>query len=404
MLSADIITLETALQRITQHIQPLRESESVSLRVALNRTLAQDITAPINIPSHTNSAMDGYALHSRELSPQLETRLTVIGTSFAGKPYTQPVPAGHCVHLFTGAFLPPETDTVVMQEQVTVEGDTCIFSSKQQRGQQVRAVGEDVKMGQIVLQAGKLLLPADLGLLASLGIVEVPVTRPLRIALFSTGDELCVPGETLPFGQIYDSNCYTLSGLLTQLGGIEIVDKGIIPDNSQAIETAFLSVVQCDAIITSGGVSVGAVDYVTDVLRRIGEINFWKIAMKPGHPLAFGHIQGTPFFGLPGNPVSVMVTFHQLVRPALQRLMGQDQTIPLRLKASCLSSLKKSVGRLEFQRGILETNAQGELVVRSTGEQGSGILSSMSQANCFIILPVDCGDLPAGSEVVVELL
>lgn len=397
----DPISVETALQRIEQQIHPLQDYEQVSLCEALHRILAQDICSPVNIPPHANSAMDGYALHSRELTTSAKTRLTVIGTSFAGKPYTQSVPAGHCVRIFTGAFLPPDTDTVVMQEQVTVENNAITFTSDQPSSQHVRITGEDVKCGQLILKAGQQLLPADLGLLAALGITTVTVSRPLRVALFSTGDELRMPGETLQLGQIYDSNRYTIYGMLTQLG-IKVIDKGIIPDNPQAIEDALLAVTDYDAIITSGGVSVGSVDFVTDVLRRIGEINFWKVAMKPGRPLMFGKIRGTLFFGLPGNPVSVMVTFYQFVQPALQRLRGQRKITPLRLKVPCISPLEKLPGRLEFQRGILETNAQGQLVVRSTGQQGSGILSSMSQANCFIILPTDCGDVPTGSEVTVE--
>lgn len=395
------ITLETAIQRIEQQIQPLQDYEQVTLYKALHQILAQDIHSPVNIPPHTNSAMDGYALHSRELTPTAKTRLTVIGTSYAGKPYTESVPAGHCVRIFTGAFLPPDTDTVVMQEQVTVENNAITFTSDQHSGQHVRITGEDVKRGQLILKAGQRLSPADLGLLAALGITTVTVTRPLRVALFSTGDELCEPGKIPQFGQIYDSNRYTIYGMLTQLG-IKVTEKGIVPDNPQAIEDALLAVTDYDAIMTSGGVSVGSVDFVTDVLRRIGEIKIWKIAMKPGRPLLFGKIRETPIFGLPGNPVSVMVTFHQIVKPALQRLRGQRKITPLRIKVPCITPLKKLPGRLEFQRGILETNAQGQIGVRSTGQQGSGILSSMSQANCFIILPTESGDIPVGREVTVE--
>jgi molybdopterin molybdotransferase len=290
-----------------------------------------------------------------------------------------------------------------MQEHVTVQNDTIVFKSDQKAGQHVRTVGEDVKIGQQVLSVGKQLRPADLGLLASLGIAKVMVIRLLQVAILSTGDELCTLEKTPQFGQIYDSNRYTLHGMLTRLG-VKVIDMGIIPDQPQMIENAFLAATQYDAIITSGGVSVGEADYVTDVLRKIGAVNFWKIAMKPGHPLTFGKIQAVPFFGLPGNPVSVMATFYQFVQPALQRLMGQHKTPPLRLKVRCISPLKKSPGRLEFQRGILETDEQGQLVVSSTGQQGSGILSSMSRANCFIVLPVTCGNVPAGSEVIVEPL
>jgi molybdopterin molybdotransferase len=397
------ISVETALQRIEQQIQPIQNHEQVSLHEALNRVLAQNVYSSVNVPPHANSAMDGYAVRSADLISQTETCLIVVGTSFAGKPYTQSVPTGHCVRIFTGAFLPPDTDTVIMQEHVTVQNDTIVFKSDQKAGQHVRTVGEDVKIGQQVLSVGKQLRPADLGLLASLGIAKVMVIRLLQVAILSTGDELCTLEKTPQFGQIYDSNRYTLHGMLTRLG-VKVIDMGIIPDQPQMIENAFLAATQYDAIITSGGVSVGEADYVTDVLRKIGAVNFWKIAMKPGHPLTFGKIQAVPFFGLPGNPVSVMATFYQFVQPALQRLMGQNKTPPLRLKVRCISPLKKSPGRLEFQRGILETDEQGQLVVSSTGQQGSGILSSMSRANCFIVLPVTCGNVPAGSEVIVEPL
>lgn len=398
-----IISVAIALQQIEQHIHPIQIFEQVMLVTALNRVLAKPICAPINVPPYTNSAMDGYAVRSIDIVPKTETHLTIIGTSLAGKPYTQSVPAGCCVRIFTGAFLPADTDMVIMQEQVTVQTNTISFKVEPCAEQHIRKIGEDVKRGQLILSEGKKLSPADIGLLAALGINEVTVTRPLQIALFSTGDELCPLGETLQFGQIYDSNRYILHSLLTQLGVI-VIDMGIIPDDQQAITQALLAATVYDAIITSGGVSVGEADYVTTVLAKIGEINFWKIAMKPGRPLAFGKIQNTLFFGLPGNPVSVMATFYQLVQPALQRFMGQEQTTQLRLTVPCLSPLEKSPGRLEFQRGILKTDAQGQLVVYSAGQQDSNILSAMSQANCFIILPTDSGPISVGETVVVEPL
>ena len=261
---------------------------------------------------------------------------------------------------------------------------------------------EDLTQGQVVLKPGKRLLPADIGLLASLGIPEVKVKRRLRVAFFSTGDELRAVGESLQPGQIYDSNRYTLYGMLTRLG-VELLDMGVIRDEPKAIEQALVSAAaDNDVIITSGGVSVGEADYIAEMIRQLGEIHFWKIAMKPGKPLTFGSIQKAIFFGLPGNPVSAMATFYQFVQPGLQRLMGEHQSPALRLTVPCRSTLKKRPGRTEFQRGILEPDPQGQLWVRSTGKQGSGILSSMSQANCFIILFPECTHIEVGQPVIVE--
>jgi molybdopterin molybdotransferase len=402
------LTVEQALQRIEQDLQAIRGEEQLAIRSALGRILAKDVLSQINVPPHENSAMDGYAVRGADLPTVGKAQLTVIGTSLAGQPYTETIQAGQCARIFTGAVIPKGTDTVIMQEHVQRSGDVIIIGAEHKTGQNVRPVGEDITIGQAVLKAGKLLSPADIGLLASLGIPEVKVFRRLRVAFFSTGDELCAVGEVPQPGQIYDSNRYTLYGMLTRLG-VEIIDMGVVRDKPDEIENAFLSAAnRNDAIITSGGVSVGDADYVTDTLRRLGEVNFWKVAMKPGKPLTFGKIQdlnslnSAVFFGLPGNPVSAMVTFYQFVQPALRRMMGQKQVTPTRVTVPCISPLKKRPGRMEFQRGILETDEQGRLVVRSTGKQGSGILSSMSQANCFIILPVECGNVAAGSEVLVE--
>jgi molybdopterin molybdotransferase len=402
------LTVEQALQRIEQDLQAIRGEEQLAIRSALGRILAKDVLSQINVPPHENSAMDGYAVRGADLPTVGKAQLTVIGTSLAGQPYTETIQAGQCARIFTGAVIPKGTDTVIMQEHVQRSGDVIIIGAEHKTGQNVRPVGEDITIGQAVLKAGKLLSPADIGLLASLGIPEVKVFRRLRVAFFSTGDELCAVGEVPQPGQIYDSNRYTLYGMLTRLG-VEIIDMGVVRDKPDEIENAFLSAAnRNDAIITSGGVSVGDADYITDTLRRLGEVNFWKVAMKPGKPLTFGKIQdlnslnSAVFFGLPGNPVSAMVTFYQFVQPALRRMMGQKQVTPTRVTVPCISPLKKRPGRMEFQRGILETDEQGRLVVRSTGKQGSGILSSMSQANCFIILPVECGNVAAGSEVLVE--
>jgi molybdopterin molybdotransferase len=394
------LTVEQALVRIERDLQAIAGFEQLAIRSALNRILAENVHSKIAVPPHNNSAMDGYAVSSADLDSR--TDFTVVGTSWAGKPYNDSVNAGECIRIFTGAVIPSDCDTVIMQEDVERNTDSIHIQTGHKAGQNIRLAGEDIQIGDVVLKAGKFLSPADIGLLASLGISEVKVKRRLRVAFFSTGDELCSLGEILQDGQIYDSNRYTIHAMLTNLG-IEFIDMGIIPDQEEAIEAAFMEAANGnDAIITSGGVSVGDADYVTDCLRRVGKINFWKIAMKPGKPLAFGTVKDAIFFGLPGNPVSVMATFYQFVQPALRIMMGQSKQPPIRISVPCLTDLRKHPGRVDFQRGILETNEQGQLVVKSTGRQGSGILSSMSQANCFIILPKDSDNVAAGENVVVE--
>jgi molybdopterin molybdotransferase len=398
--NSNFLTVEQALLRIERDLQAINGFEQLAIRSALNRILAEDVHSKIAVPPHNNSAMDGYAVRSADLDTR--TDFNVVGTSWAGKPYNGNVNAGECIRIFTGAVIPSDCDTVIMQEDVERNADTITIQTGHKAGQNIRLAGEDIQIGDVVLKAGKFLSPADIGLLASLGISEVKLKRRLRVAFFSTGDELCSLGEIPQEGQIYDSNRYTIHSMLTNLG-IEFIDMGIIPDQEEAIEAAFMEAANGnDAIITSGGVSVGDADYVTDCLRRVGKINFWKIAMKPGKPLAFGTVKDAIFFGLPGNPVSVMATFYQFVQPALRIMMGQTKQPPIRISVPCLTDLRKHPGRVDFQRGILETNEQGQLVVKSTGRQGSGILSSMSQANCFIILPKDSGNVAAGEEVVVE--
>lgn len=396
------LTVDEALRRIDTAVQPVAGFEKVAIRSALGRVLVEDIRSNINVPPHANSAMDGYAVNSADFPESGTRELTVIGTAWAGQPFAGSVARGQCVRIMTGAMLPDGTDSVVIQERVERDGDVIRFGTGNKPGQNVRQPGEDLAVGQVVLEAGKKLIPADIGLLASLGVAEVKVRRRLRVAFFSTGDELRSIGEPLEAGQIYDSNRYTLYGMLTRLG-VDLIDMGVVRDRREDVQQAFTDAAAiADAIITSGGVSVGEADFVKETLETVGEVNFWKIAMKPGRPLAFGKVGNAMFFGLPGNPVSVMVTFYQFVQPALQRMMGQTQAAPIRFRVPCLSRLKKMPGRVEFQRGILETDAQGQMVVRSTGEQGSGILSSMSRANCFIILPMECGNVESGTTVDVQ--
>jgi molybdopterin molybdotransferase len=400
---APALSVEEARARIAAAVAPVGGVEKVALRSALGRVLAEDIRSPLDVPAHTNSAMDGYAIRGDDLPTQGRVELAVTGTAWAGRPHAGVVKRGQCTRVMTGAPMPKGTDTVIMQEDVERDGDTIRVSTGHKPGQNVRAAGEDVTAGQIVLSAGRQILPADLGLLASLGIAEIRVRRRLRVAFFSTGDELRSIGEPLSEGQIFDSNRYTLYGMLVRLGA-DIVDMGVVPDEREATREAFAQAADnADVVITSGGVSVGEADYVKETLDAIGQVNFWQIAIKPGRPLAFGRVQSAVFFGLPGNPVSVMVTFYQFVAPALRRMMGQNgvDATPT-FKVRCASRLKKTRGRTEFQRAVLERTATGELVVRSTGAQGSGLLHSMSVANCFVILPSDSTGVEPGTLVEVQ--
>lgn len=399
--AGSMLSVDQARARIMALIAPLTTREHLHVRVALGRVLAEDVIATVNVPPYANSAMDGYALRGEDLAGA-STTLRVIGTALAGVPYNGSVEPGTCVRIMTGAMLPDAADTVLMQEQVRRDGDEIIVEGAHKIGENVRHSGEDIAFGSVVLAAGRRLQPSDLGLIASLGIGEVSVYRRLRVAFFSTGDELRSIGEALAAGQIYDSNRYTLHGMLTHLGA-ELIDMGVIPDHRLRIEAAFQDAAQAaDVVITSGGVSVGEADYVKETLDKLGSVDFWKIAMKPGKPLAFGKVQQALFFGLPGNPVSVMATFYQFVLPALRRMTGEAATVPLTIKVPCAQALKKQPGRTDFQRGLLVRNADGELVVDSTGLQGSHVLSSMSRANCFIILPAECGNVPAGTLVEVQ--
>jgi molybdopterin molybdotransferase len=302
-----------------------------------------------------------------------------------------------------GAAMPDGTDTVVMQERVERDSEHATFGTGERPGQHVRQAGEDIAAGDVALTRGTLLRPAHLGLIASVGVGAVQVRRRPRVAFFSTGDELKGIGTTLGKGEIYDSNRYTIHGMLARLG-LEPIDLGVVPDDRAAVEDAFRrAAAEGDAIVTSGGVSVGEADFVTETLERIGEVNFWKVAIKPGRPLAFGRVAGTLFFGLPGNPVSVMATFYQIVQPALERLTGNADVDPtLQVEATCESELRKKPGRLEVQRGILRQEPDGGYTVRTTGLQGSGVLSSMGRANCFIILPLEQGRVAAGERVLVQ--
>jgi molybdopterin molybdotransferase len=349
--------------------------------------------------------MDGYAVRFADLEPEGEITLKDVGSSFAGAPFKGTVAAGQCVRIMTGGVVPPGTDTIVMQEHVKADTDRVTVGPGHRKGQNLRRAGEDLKAGQVALKRGLVLRPAEIGLISSLGIGEVGVYRRLRVAFFSTGDELVSIGTQPQEGQIFDSNRYTLHGMLTRLG-CEVIDMGVVRDDPKLLEKAFHdAAAAADVVITSGGVSVGEADFIKDLLNKLGEVVFWKIAMKPGRPLAYGKIGAAHFFGLPGNPVSVMVTFYQFVRDALLVLSGRDPVPMLpTFKVPCTSSLKKAPGRTEFQRGILTQDAAGNWSVRVTGEQGSGILRSMSEANCFIILSDAQGNVASGTLVEVQLM
>ena len=400
---SDALAVTEARARILEHLAPVAGTLRLSVRQALGRALARDVICPVNVPAHTNSAMDGYAVRSEDLPAGAPATLRVIGTAYAGHPFADPVQGGECVRIMTGAALPAGTDTVVMQEQAVAEADGRVrLEGSHRRGQNVRRAGEDLAAGRPALRAGQRLMPAHLGLLASLGVAEATVHRPPTVAFFSTGDELRSIGEPLGDGQIYDSNRYTLYGMLTRLG-VDVMDMGVVRDRPQALREAFTdAAAHADALITTGGVSVGESDFVRQILDERGRVQFWKIAMKPGRPFAFGRLGDCAFFGLPGNPVAAMVTFYQFVQPALIHMAGDSDPLPVTVQVPCAERLTKKPGRTEFRRGILEAGPGGALTVRSSGQQGSGILSSMSRANCFLVLPAESETFAAGSPVEVQ--
>ena len=394
-----------AREFIARFLTPVTTVEHLHIRAALGRITAEDVILPLDVPSHDNSAMDGYAVRYADLKADGEVTLKVVGSSFAGVPFKGDVKPGASVRIMTGGVMPAGADTIVMQEHVKASGDSVTIGGGHKKNQNLRRAGEDLKTGQIALKRGTLLRPAEIGMIASLGIGEIAVYRKLRVAYFSTGDELRSIGTTLGAGQIYDSNRYTIQGMLARLG-CESIDMGVVRDDPKLLEQAFrVASLSADVVITSGGVSVGEADFVKDLLEKLGEVVFWKIAMKPGRPLAYGKLGNAHFFGLPGNPVSVMVTFYQFVREALLKLSGRDPIPPLpSFKVPCTSSLKKAPGRTEFQRGVLTQDESGNWSVYVTGDQGSGILRSMSEANCFIILPEAQGNVASGALVDVQVM
>ncbi|MFC0135085.1 molybdenum cofactor guanylyltransferase [Massilia eurypsychrophila] len=404
----DALPVRDAQRIIREFVSPIASIEKVALRAALDRVLARDITSPISVPAHDNSAMDGFALRGADLRADGPTTLKVVDTVYAGRPSGATPAAGECVRIMTGGVMPAGCDSVVPQEFVARigEADITVDAGVIRVGDNRRFAGEDLMAGSAALKKGRIIRPADLGLLASLGIAEVPVQRRLRVAFFSTGDELRSIGEPLDAGCVYDSNRYTLYGMLQRLG-CDIIDMGVVKDDPQALEEALRNACEnADAIVTSGGVSVGAADYTRDIMARLGDVTFWKIGMRPGRPLAFGKINSNGhsafLFGLPGNPVAVMVSFYFFARAALLYMMGADAPLPL-LKVKSAAAIRKKTGRTEYQRGILAHDANGGQHVSITGSQGSGILRSMSEANCMVVLHDEQGNVAAGDLVDVML-
>ena len=388
-------------------VEPLQDTETVGVFGALGRVLAADLISPISVPPHDNSAMDGFAFAGSQLRASQELVLRVVGTAYAGAAWQGSVGAGECLRIMTGAVMPAGLDTVVPVEFTRIEGETVTLPAGcVQAGDNRRLLGEDLLAGAPALRAGTRLGPAALGLIASLGLGSVTVRRRPKVAFFSTGDEILSLGEAPREGAVYDSNRYTLFGLLTRLG-VEPIDFGAVQDDPASLETAFRrAAAEADVVITSGGVSVGEADHTKAIMRQLGDVAFWRIAMRPGRPMAVGRLQqagrSALLFGLPGNPVAVMVTFLAFVRPALLRLMGAADAAALYLPASSQEPIRKKPGRTEFQRGIASRAADGSLQVRTTGSQGSGVLRSMAEANCLLVLPHGQGDVGVGDRV--ELL
>ncbi len=400
----DNLPVPLAQQLVRSAVSTITDTETLPLKQALGRILATDVVSPIAVPSHDNSAMDGYALRGSDLADTPVT-LTVVGEAFAGHPYPNEVQPGECVRIMTGAVIPRGCDSVIPHELVTDAGDAAVTlpPGRIRAGDNRRLAGEDLPAGSMALPRGRVLTPSDLGLIASLGIGEVTVMRKLRVAFFSTGDELRSIGQPLDEGCVYDSNRYTLHGMLTR-AGCEAIDLGVVRDDPASLEAALRDACrQADAIITTGGVSAGDADFTRDMMARLGDVLFWKIAMRPGRPMAFGRIsvdgKQAMLFGLPGNPVAVMASFYFFARDALAIMNGSTPHPPLTMRVPCTEAIRKKPGRTEFQRGIVSVDASGKQQVRITGAQGSGILSSMSEANGMIVLHHEHGDLPAGSLV-----
>jgi molybdopterin molybdotransferase len=387
-----------AFMQILASVTPITHTDTVPLNQAYGRILASAAVSPMNVPPADNSAMDGYAIG--ELGYR---QYTCVGEALAGHPYQGSVKPNECIRIMTGAPVPSDCSLVEMQENATVNGDSVSFSETLKTGANIRRAGEDIALGSKVLMAGRRLTPSDCGLLASIGLASVDVKRRIKVALFTTGDELIAPGTPLKAGQIYESNSYVLTSILNKLG-TEVILLPAVEDNENAIKKALSDASKkADIVITCGGVSVGDADYTRKAVEALGQLELWKLAMKPGKPLAFGRINTCLFLGLPGNPVSALVTLHQIGLPLLRYLSGEQVTPNIRLSATTTEILRKRPGRADYQRGIASINSQGQLEVQSTGQQGSGILTSVSHANCFIVLEQGRGRVEIGETVMIEM-
>ncbi|HEK0625067.1 TPA: molybdopterin molybdotransferase MoeA [Proteus mirabilis] len=397
-----LLSLDEALEKLLEKPVAITDTLSIPLHNAAGYILSEHVTSPLNVPPFDNSAMDGYGVRYTDLNTQ--SPLPIAGKAFAGVPFEGELPQGQCVRIMTGAMIPAGVDTVIMQEETQVTDNGILFPHPAKLGQNIRRIGEDIKQNDIVLPAGTKLSTAQLPLIASLGIANINVYRKLKVAVFSTGDELQTIGQPLKAGQIYDTNRFAVRLMLEKLD-CDVLDLGVIPDSPEKLRETFKTAdAQADLVISSGGVSVGEADYTKQILDEIGEIGFWKLAIKPGKPFAFGHLHNAWFCGLPGNPVSATVTFYQLVQPLIARLSGFSQwRAPQRFHAKTCSPLKKSAGRLDFQRGIASINENGEWQVTTSGHQGSHVYSSFSVANCFIVLERERGKVAAGETVTIEL-
>jgi len=397
--SGKMLPVGESIKRILDAVPSATKTERIPLSKAMDRVLATDQYSPFNVPPHTNSAMDGYAI---AFTDPLPVSWRLVGEAYAGRGYPEKLKQGEAVAIMTGAPVPEGADTIIIKEAASLQGATLSIQGGVQKGQHVRLAGEDIPRGSLCLPSGSLLSPQALGLLASMGLSSVEVFKPVRVAIFSTGDEVVDQGKALPEFGIYDTNRFTLRGMLTRLG-CEVIDLGIIEDDQRSLSEALtLAASSADIMLSSGGVSMGEADYIKSALKQEGRVDFWRIAMRPGRPLAFGDVGGKPFFGLPGNPVAVMVTFMQFVQPALRKMMGQTSWQPNRMIATAEETLKSRLGRTDYSRGVYHINESGRLVVRSTGSQGSGILTSMVMANCLIEITDEFERIDVGEPVLIQ--
>lgn len=398
--ASGLLPVSDAISKMILAISTTPKTEYVLLEQAYRRVLAHNLVSTIQVPPADNSAMDGYAMRSEDLIK--DNQLEMIGTALAGAPFEGEIQAGQCVRIMTGATLPVGADSVVMQENTETKGNLVLFHQQPLKGNSVRKAGEDIQINQVVVSKGTSLTAAHLGVLASVGVHEVEVTTKIKVALIATGDELTSPGQPLKKGAIYESNRFALRALLENFS-VETVDYGIVPDNKDDLRKVFIDASQtCDLILSCGGVSVGDADYVKPILAELGQINFWKVAIKPGKPFAFGRLKQAWFCGLPGNPVSSFVTFEQLVTPVLNKLCGQNNEDRDYFFATAATNIFKRSGRADYQRGIFYRNEQGTLLVTPNGKQGSGIMSSIANANCYIILSEESANVKQGEQVKIQ--